>query len=231
MARRMRVTPAGIPQHVIQRGNNRQICFASDSDRRLYLSCLKGYAEAYEVEIHAWVLMTNHVHLLCTPGENISLPRMMQALGRMYVRSFNQRYKRTGTLWEGRYRSCLIDSESYMLELYRYIELNPVRAGMVDEPGAYRWSSYRRNAWGRDDGLCISHALYLSLGPASTERMRRYRTFFETRVDDDLLTEIRRNTNRGVALGNNRFVQQIEALTGQRVTPGRPGRGRKRGSE
>ena len=144
MAQLPRVSPEGIPQHVIQRGNNRQVCFASDDDFRAYASWLKDYAKKYQVAIHAWVFMTNHVHLLCTPHQVQGVSLMMQSLGRQYVRYFNASYKRTGTLWEGRYKSCLVQEDGYLLHLYRYIELNPVRADMVDDPANYPWSALFR---------------------------------------------------------------------------------------
>ncbi|GAA5525253.1 hypothetical protein Maes01_01818 [Microbulbifer aestuariivivens] len=150
MARLPRIAPVGVPQHVIQRGNNRQVCFGCEDDFIAYAGWLRDYAEEYAVEVHAWVFMTNHVHLLVTPLEERAVSKMMQALGRMYVRYFNGAYQRSGTLWEGRYRSCLVQSEDYLLHCYRYIELNPVRAGMVKDPGKYCWSSYGANALGRE---------------------------------------------------------------------------------
>ncbi len=149
--------PIGIPQHVIQRGNNRQICFAGEEDFAAYANWLKDYSEKYQVEIHAWVLMTNHVHLLCTPRATNVVSLMMQSLGRQYVSYFNFNYQRTGTLWEGRFKSCLVQEDKYLLHLYRYIELNPVRAGMVEQPSDYSWSSYPINALGKKSELCTSH--------------------------------------------------------------------------
>ncbi len=227
MARRLRVAPTGIPQHVIQRGNNRQVCFASEDDMRAYLSWLKEYAQKYKVHIHAWVLMSNHVHLLCTPQASDAVSRMMQALGRVYVRYFNHTYQRSGTLWEGRYKSCLVESESYLLQVYRYIELNPVRAGMVGDPGEYTWSSYPCNAFGKKSEMHTPHELYRALGRTDAERMERYRALFSAHVDGPLLEKIRQSLNKGLALGHERFAEQIEVLTGQRVVPGRRGRPRK----
>ena len=126
MARLNRICPVGVPQHIIQRGNNRQVCFAGEQDFAAYAVWLKDYSKKYQVDIHAWVLMTNHVHLLCTPRVENAVSSMMQAIGRQYVRYFNFSYKRTGTLWEGRFKSCLVDEESYLLQLYRYIELTPL---------------------------------------------------------------------------------------------------------
>lgn len=147
MARLPRVSPVNVPQHIIQRGNNRQACFASAQDFASYVNGLTEYAKKYFVDIHAWVLMSNHVHLLCTP---LSSPRMsnsislmMQSLGRQYVRYFNGCYERSGTLWEGRYKSCLVQAEYYLLQLYRYIELNPVRASMIEDPADYLGQAIR----------------------------------------------------------------------------------------
>jgi putative transposase len=137
MARLERVSLVGVPQHIIQRGNNRQVCFGSEEDMKAYLHWLKEYSKKHQVDIHAWVLMTNHVHLLCTPQTEKAISNMIQSLGRMYVRYFNYTYKRSGTLWEGRFKSSLVQSERYLLELHRYIELNPVRANMVSEPSEY----------------------------------------------------------------------------------------------
>ena len=149
MPRQLRYNLPGIPQHVIQRGNNRQATFFSDEDYMRYLADLKSACDQHQCEVHAYVLMTNHVHLLMTPHNGDGIAKTMQSLGRRYVVYINQTYRRTGTLWEGRYKAALIDSENYLLTCYRYIELNPVRAeGMVDHPGKYRWSSYRANALG-----------------------------------------------------------------------------------
>ncbi|GAW97700.1 transposase [Colwellia marinimaniae] len=143
MPRLPRLNLANIPQHVIQRGNNRNACFLLDRDRQYYLNKLQEYSQKFNVKIHAYVLMNNHVHLLLSPEEKFSVSLLMQSLGRSYVRYFNKSYKRSGTLWEGRFKSSLIDSENYFLIVSRYIELNPVRANMVEKPESYDWSSYR----------------------------------------------------------------------------------------
>lgn len=163
MARLPRLDVAGVPQHVIQRGNNREVCFFEEQDYTVYLSKLAEYAEKLEVEVHAFVLMTNHVHLLMTPISTGNISRLMQSLGRYYVRYINKKYDRTGTLWEGRYKSTLIDSEAYLLTVSRYIELNPVRANMVEQPGEYPWSSFRANALGVPIKLITPHEIYLRL--------------------------------------------------------------------
>jgi len=224
MARLSRVCPIGIPQHVIQRGNNRQVCFASEQDFATYTHWLKNYSKKYQVEIHAWVLMTNHVHLLCTPKANNALSLMMQSLGRQYVRYFNFSYKRTGTLWEGRFKSCLVQEENYLLQLYRYIELNPVRAGMVKEPSDYNWSSYQINALGKKSNLCTLYSLYLALANNKKIRQENYRELFKYQLEDELLEDIRLASNQGMALGNERFKAEIESLTGRRMTAKKRGR-------
>ncbi len=231
MARLSRVSPISISQHIVQRGNNRQVCFGSDEDMKAYLNWLKEFSKKYLVDIHAWVLMTNHVHLLCTPHEEGAISKMMQSIGRMYVRYYNYTYQRSGTLWEGRFKSSLIQSDRYLLELYRYIELNPVRADMVEEPGSYTWSSYRCNALGVKTDLQTPHELYLALGKTKSERLEAYRELFKAHVGVELLKEIRDSVNKGLALGNERFTTQIEALTKRRVTPRKAGRPRKNHDE
>ncbi|MEE9327871.1 MAG: transposase [Cocleimonas sp.] len=227
MARLSRVSPIGVPQHIVQRGNNRQVCFASENDMKAYLYWLKEFSKKYLVDVHAWVLMTNHVHLLCTPYEVGAVSKMMQSIGRMYVRYYNYTYQRSGTLWEGRFKSSLIQSERYLLELYRYIELNPVRANMVDEPSEYSWSSYGCNALGIETDLQSPHELYLALGKTKTERLDSYRKLFEAHVGVELLKEIRESINKGLALGNEQFTMKIELLTKRRVTARKAGRPKK----
>ena len=224
MARLPRVCPVGVPQHVIQRGNNRQVCFASEQDFAAYANWLKEYAKKFQVDVHAWVLMTNHVHLLCTPRVDNAVSQLMQALGRQYVRYFNFSYKRTGTLWEGRFKSCLVQQEDYLLQLYRYIELNPVRAGMVKQPSDYVWSSYQINALGKESELCIPHSCYLALGRDAIKRQANYRDFFKNHVDGEILGSIRDSVNKGFVFGNSRFEAEIESLTGRRMTASKVGR-------
>ena len=213
-----------MPQHVIQRGNNRQVCFADEQDFAAYAGWLKGYSKKYQVDIHAWVLMTNHVHLLCTPRGQNAVSHMMQSLGRHYVRYFNFSYKRTGTLWEGRFKSCLVQEETYLIQLYRYIELNPIRAGMVEQPSDYVWSSYPINALGKVSELCTPHAVYLALGKDANERQASYRELFKHHVDGKLLEDIRLAVNKCMALGSERFKTEIESLSGRRMTAKKMGR-------
>lgn len=223
MARLPRICLPGLPLHVIQRGNNRQRCFTAAQDMAVYAAWLDEYARKYQVAIHAWVLMTNHVHLLVTPHSGDGVSKMMQSLGRRYVRYFNQTYRRTGTLWEGRFRSCVVDSDGYLLVCQRYIEMNPVRAGLVGRPQDHLWSSYRANAHGLPGRLVTHHQTYLQLGATPEQRQERYRALFGTAVDAKTLTRIREASNRGLILGNDRFVAQIERMTGQRLRPMRRG--------
>ena len=227
MARLPRFCPAGLPQHIIQRGNNRSICFASDEGCSAYAHWLREYAEKCEVLIHAWVFMTNHVHLLATPSTDSGISTMMQALGRRYVQYFNFTYRRSGTLWEGRYKSSAVDTEKYLLACYRYIELNPVRANMVADPSEYVWSSYRCNALGAESSLCSPHEQYRLLGENAEMRQYHYRELFKYQVDGQLLDDIRQAVNKGLALGDERFCDQVERLYGQRVKPAKMGRPKK----
>jgi putative transposase len=223
MARLPRIDLAGIPQHVIQRGNNRSACFFADADYAFYLECLSRAAARYECAIHAYVLMTNHVHLLVTPAGVGLVAHMMQSIGRSYVRYINGVYKRTGTLWEGRYKSSLIDSERYLLSCYRYIELNPVRAGLVHRAEDYRWSSYTAHVRGEPNNVINDHPLYLAMGKDAKERMLAYRALFSDQMDDDQKL-IRREVNRSGVLGGERFKDEIEAALARRVRPGKAGR-------
>jgi putative transposase len=198
MARLQRIGPLGIAQHIIQRGNNRQVCFASEQDMAVYAHWLREYAGQFAVAIHAWVFMTNHVHLLATPYAVDGVSRMMQALGRRYVRYFNREYRRSGTLWEGRFKSSLVQSETYLLLCQRYIELNPVRAAMVSDPAEYKWSSYQCHALGKPIALSTPHAEYLRLGSTPLDRQHAYRELFRAHVESELLGDIRAAANKGL---------------------------------
>lgn len=228
MSRRPRLCPAGIAQHVVQRGNNRQACFVADADFRAYLEWLAEAARASAVAVHAYVLMTNHVHLLVTPEADQAVSGMMQTLGRRYVRYFNHCYQRTGTLWEGRYKSALVQDHRYFLACARYIELNPVRAGMVEQPGDYSWSSFRSNAGGESSDLLTPHDEYKALGGNAEARCRAYRALFDQAVDPTTCRTIRSAVQSNLVLGNDRFKDELEALTQRRVRPAKRGRPKKR---
>lgn len=210
MARLSRFVIPGQPQHVIQRGNNRQNIFRAVSDYKYYLEKLTDAAEKHQCEIHAYVLMTNHVHLLITPQTEDGIGKMMQMLGRYYVQYFNKKYNRTGTLWEGRYKATLIDTENYFLICMRYIELNPVRAkGMVSDPADYRWSSYSYNAGGQNNSLITPHSEYKRLGKTMKERLSRYSDLFNLHIPEVKLDEIREATNKAWVLGSSGFKKRM----------------------
>ena len=219
MARQPRFILPGHPHHVIQRGNNKAVIFCSDEDYRFYLEKLVELSARFGCGIHAYVLMTNHVHLLVTPASEDSISKMMQSLGRYYVQYFNYMYKRTGTLWEGRYKATLIDSEHYLLTCMRYIELNPVRAGMVDDPGQYPWSSFRCNGMGVPDELITNHTLFSRLGRSAKQRHSAYRALFSVSMGDADLETIRKSTNTGWVLGNDKFKEEVSGLLDRRVEP------------
>lgn len=227
MPRRPRVMLPNVPVHLIQWGNNRQICFAADEDYLRYLDWLKEFAGKTGCAVHAYVLMTNHVHLLLTSEATDGVGQLMKALGQRYVQYFNRTYRRTGTLWEGRFRSCLLQDEAYLFSTMRYVELNPVRAAMVDHPAEYRWSSYRVNAQGEASSLIRPHDLYDRLGPDAANRQAAYRELFRYQLDPGVVDEIRQATNGNVVLGNERFGAEVATLLGRRVTKGKAGRPRK----
>ncbi len=229
MPRRPRTDLAGFPLHVTQRGHNRSPCFLSDDDRAAFLLWLGRHAARLGIAIHAWVLMTNHVHLLLTPPSPADVSLLMQILGRRYVRHFNDAHNRSGTLWEGRFRACAVHAEDYLLTCMRYIELNPVRAGMASEPGAYPWSSYRRNALGRPDQLVTEHLVYTRLGASLPERQTAYRNLFCADTDEAVLTGIRTATASGHLLAGERFRKEFGKTRGLQLGPAIRGRPRKSG--
>lgn len=226
MARSLRLDVPGMPFHVVQRGVNRAPCFHGDSDRSFYLAALEKAASTYECHVHAYVLMSNHVHLLVTARRDGGISSMMQSLGRRYVRWFNERHDRTGTLWEGRFRSGPVASDRYLLTCYRYIERNPVRAGMVERAVDYAWSSAGGNALGRYDPLLTAHPLYLSLGETACSRLAAYRAMLEEPLDRQDLDNIRRHLRQNKALGSAHFQERVEACTGRSAKLRRCGRPR-----
>ena len=219
MARLPRFVIPGQPQHIIQRGNNREVVFVGEDDYRFYIEGLQDACNKHQCDVHAYVLMTNHVHLLITPHTENGISKVMQSLGRRYVQYFNYTYGRTGTLWEGRYKATLIDSEHYLLTCSRYIELNPVRAQMTKHPSEYPWSSYSYNALGKANSLVTPHPLYKRLGRSSDDRQKAYRQLFRTRIADMTLEGIREATNKAWVLGDDRFKKKIEKLTTRQATP------------
>ncbi len=228
MARLPRFVIPGHPQHVIIRGNNRQSIFYSDDDYRFYLAKLKAACDKHHCDLHAYVLMTNHVHLLITPYATDGIGKAVQMLGRYYVRYFNDTHQRSGTLWEGRYKATLIDSERYLLTCYRYIELNPVRAQfMVDHPADYPWSSYRYNAQGQADENIVPHAEYQRLGRDPQARQVAYRALFKAHISEKVQASIRESTNKAWVLGGSDFKARIEKQVNRRVSPQARGGDRK----
>lgn len=214
MARRARLFCSGVPLHLIQRGHNRDVCFSAEVDRQVYLSMLGECAKKADCNVHAYVLMTNHVHLLLSASEATSASQLMKALSQRYVQYFNRRYKRSGTLWEGRYRSCLVENESYFLTCQRYIELNPVRAAIVSHPGAYSWSSYGANAEGIPNPLVTPHDVYCRLGLEPIARQAAYRDLFADEIDSDILNLLRRATNGNSTIADGLVIDRYSAMLG-----------------
>lgn len=210
MPRQARIELPGIPMHVTQRGVNRCAIFLDDDDRHHYRRLLREVCRDYEVLIHAYVLMDNHVHLLLFSEQAGAISRAMRAVGQAYVQAFNQRHGRIGTLWQGRYKSSLVDSDAYALRVIRYIELNPVRAAMVDLPEAHRWSSVHSHLGLRPDALVTPHPLYVSLGDSPASRAHAYRAWLLSDMEDDEHARIRAHMAQEKALGNPRFQAMLE---------------------
>lgn len=221
MARQPRLDLPFIPQHVVQRGNNRLPCFLDDNDRLRYLQLLREALLHTNCQLHAYVLMDNHVHLLVTPPAVGAIARLMQKLGRQYVSQFNIRHRRSGTLWEGRYKSCLVDSESYILHCHRYIDLNPVRARITDDPAAFPWSSAAAHCGFRSDALLTAHPAYTAIGLTDAERSDAYQALLRETLSDDDLQAIRTYLQQQRALGRDAFKAMVEAKT-QRFASTRP---------
>jgi len=226
MPRRPRLDLPGIPQHIVQRGNNRAACFFCDDDRFTYLDRLASYARRSAVDVHAYVLMTNHVHVLATPQRHGAISTLMQDLGRDYVRLVNSAHKRSGTLWEGRFHSCLIDTDRYFLACMRYIEANPVRACITDDAARYFWSSYRSNALGKPSAMLVPHAAYLALGQAPADRRAAYRNLFASAPNPEIEIALRVHTRQRAAWGSAEFQQRIATVLGRTVSASLPGRPR-----
>jgi len=228
LARLPRFVLPGQPLHVIQRGIGRQNIFRSDEDYQFYLDRLFDASNKHQCDIHAYVLMTNHVHFLVTPHTEDGIGKMMQMLGRYYVQYFNNRYQRIGTLWEGRYKATLIDTEQYLLTCMRYIELNPVRVkNTVDHPSKYPWSSYLFNALGQFDQLVTPHREYKMLGKVDAECQSEYRQLFRARITEMTLDTIREATNKSWVLGSKHFKKRIEKKLGRRTESAGQGGDRK----
>lgn len=224
MARLPRLTLAGYPHHVIQRGNNRQAIFVTTADYQHLLGLIEDNAKKFEVDVHAYVLMTNHFHLLATPQTDNALPQLMQAVGRSYVRYFNDSQRRTGSLWEGRYRSTLIQTDRYLLACMAYIDLNPVRAAMVAEPLGYAWSSHGFYVGARSDKLVTPHALFWDLANTPFGREAAYADLVRAGISEEQQTALTQSALAGWALGEADFVADLQKRTERRVNKSKAGR-------
>ena len=223
MPRQARFIVPDIALNVIQRGHNRNACFRDDTDRMVYLATVADLLRNNAVALHAYCLMTNHVHMLFTPGTEGACATLMRNLGQRYAQYFNRRYDRTGGLWEGRYRSCLVDSANYVLACYRYVERNPVRAGMIPSARSYRWSSYQGNAGAASNPLLTPHVEYLALANDENARWRAYQQMLDVADEADFLTAIRDATNGGLALVDDKLKAKLQTDTGRRLEHKKPG--------
>jgi len=225
MARLPRYTITNQTQHIIQQGRDEQQIFFQEQDYQYFHDCLEAAAYNYDLRIHAYVLMPDHVHVLATPGASDSVSRTVQSVGRNYVQYYNECYNGSGTLWEGRYRATVLDEKEFLLTCSRYIELNPVRAGLVKHPRDYRWSSYAHNAMSLKDEMLSAHREYKKLGSDNKQRAAAYRALFKKKLSAETIALITESTIKGWALGNAKFAHRIEKLSGRRATQlpkGRP---------
>ncbi len=227
MPRRPRIHLSGVPIHVVQRGHNREACFFTDEDFLAYREWLNEALQKTGCTLHAYTLMTNHVHLLLTPPTAAAVAQLVISLGRRYVQYINKTYRRTGTLWDSRYKSSLVHADDYLLLCQRYIELNPVRAAIVNDPAQYRWSSYRANGLGQPDALLTPHDLYLALGSDGAKQQAAYRALFGSELEHETMADIRLALHQGQPLGKGRFLDQVEHMVGRRCEVRPRGRPRK----
>lgn len=219
MARLPRYYLPGHPQHIIVRGNNGCRIYHKPEDREYYLMLVKKAADKHACDVHAYGLMENHVHLLMTPHREQSIGKAIQMIGRYYVQYFNQTYDRSGTLWEGRYKATLVDRENYLLTCTRYIELNPVRAGLVSDPADYQWTSYLSHALGKDTGVLRYSEEYLALGDSPSARQSAYRSLFDQKLPEQTVQKIRDATNKSWVLGEQDYKEAIANLVNRRTDP------------
>lgn len=228
MPRPPRINIANIPQHIVQTGHNNVNCFFDDEDYDFYLASLKKAAEQYSVSIHAYVLMPNAIQLIATPYIPNGISSMMQSLGRRYVQYVNHRYQRSGTLWSGRYKSSVIDSEAYLLTCYRYVELKPMHEGLVESPEHYQWSSFNYHTGRKRDTIIQDHRLYMELGDNRTDRANEYSELFRFRFDRMLMDYIAETLKLGQVLGGDQFTDKIEQIANHRIRPLKRGRPKKK---
>ncbi|HUR87606.1 MAG TPA: transposase [Ramlibacter sp.] len=223
MARRLRLIVPGYPLHIVQRGHDRAPCFFKDAERELYLGLMSTYSRQWSCDVHAYVLMTNHVHVLLTPRTVEGPSRFMKDVNQRFAQFMNRKYARVGSLWQGRFHSSLIQSDAYFLACQRYIEANPVRARMAAHPLSYRWSSARHNAAGIPSPLLVAHPTYLALGDDDHSRRASYRTLCDSEVDFETLARLRSAVQMNLPLGSDAFIEEMESLSG--VPAGRRRRG------
>jgi putative transposase len=231
MARQSRLIVPGVAAHLTQRGNDRADCFRRGSDYMVYLVHLRELAEELACEVHAYCLMSNHVHLLMTPPSKDACSKLMKNLGQRYAQYFNRAHERTGALWEGRYYSCVVESPRYVLACYRYIELNPVRAGLIGHARAYTWSSHAANAGLRPDKMVTPHTVYLALAEDGARRQLAYRGLFDDSAGSPLVNEIRSATLGGYPLGSDGFKARLASTAGRNISRQKRGRKPKLGSD
>jgi putative transposase len=228
VSRRPRLTLPGVTLHVLQRGNRGGPCFFDEDDYQTYLDWLETYAMESGCAVHAYALMATRIHLLLTPPTSTAAAKMMKHLGQRYVQHVNVARERKGTLWEGRFRSCMVAGPDYVLACQRYIELSPVRSGAVDHPAEYHWSSYRANASGEKSTLLTPHPAYAALGADEDARLASYRELFHEPLDPELIEQIRSAVNGNYVLASPEFQNEVARRLLQPVTPGKPGRPRRR---
>lgn len=230
MARLPRLVVPHQAHHLIQRGVDRQAIFRDDEDYVLFIRWLREAAKQFKLAVHAYVLMPNHIHVLASPSDEVGMSRSLQWVGRHYVPYFNRKYGRVGTLWQGRYRATVIDSERYFMACSRYIEMNPVRAGLTEHPWDYPWSSCSHHVGLKPDPLITDHALYWALGNTPFEREIAYKGLLEHVLTPSEIDEITTTTLKGWALGSDEFKRALARKIERRVSPGSPGRPRKVGN-
>ncbi len=224
MARQPRLALPGYPHHVIQRGNNRQPIVLDETDRKMLYSLWLEESLRHKVAVNAYVLLDNHFHMLLTPPSDEAMSLMMQSVGRTYVRYFNKRHDRSGTLWEGRYKSSLVDSEAYLLTCMAYIDLNPVRAGAADSPEAFNWSSYKHLSGQKIDKLVTPHALYWGLGNTPFAREAAYAEFVAGGLSLVTQKDLTESALKGRVMGRPEFLKSLEKTTQRQILPQKSGR-------
>ena len=227
MPRRARMYLPGYVYHIVQRGNNREACFFEEENYRVYLNLMFEVLPRYGNRLHAYCLMTNHIHLLITPADRDGISRLMRVVGSRYACYVNKRYSRSGTLWEGRHKSSAVDTDGYLLKCYRYIELNPVAAHMVARPEEYPWSSFAANAWGKWDPVVTPHDCYLGLGVDEKQRQHAYRELVHKALSPEDIHAFHQASHYSMPLGSASFIRQIEQKMGRPLGQSYRGRPRK----